>query len=44
MIKRVAGGWKVVSESGKNLSRVLKSLAAAKHRLKQVEWFKNKGK
>jgi hypothetical protein len=44
MIKRVAGGYKVVSESGKNLSRVLKSLGAAKKRLAQVEYFKHKGK
>jgi hypothetical protein len=44
MIKRVAGGWKVKSESGKNLSRVLKSLKAARHRLRQVEYFKHRGK
>ncbi len=44
MIKKVAGGYKVVSESGKNLSRVLSSLAAAKKRLAQVEWFKHRGK
>lgn len=45
MIKPVAGGFQVKSENGKNLSRVLKTLSEAKHRLKQVEWFKHhKGK
>ena len=44
MIKRVPGGYKVVSESGKNLSRVLKSLSEAKKRLKSVEYWKHKGK
>jgi hypothetical protein len=44
MIEKTRGGWKVKSESGKNLSRVLTSLAAAKKRLAQVEYFKHKGK
>jgi hypothetical protein len=44
MIRKTSGGWKVVSHSGKNLSGVLKSLAAAKKRLAQVEYFKHKGK
>ena len=44
VIKKVAGGYKVVSESGKNLSRVLSSLAAAKKRLAQIHYFKTKGK
>lgn len=43
MIKKVSGGYKVVSESGKALSGTL-SLAAAKKRLAQVEYFKRKGK
>lgn len=44
VIKKTPGGWKVVSESGKNLSGVLKSLAEAEKRLAQVEYFKHKGK
>lgn len=44
MIKKVPGGYKVTSESGKNLSKVLKTHAAAVKRLAQVEWFKHKGK
>jgi len=41
MIRRVDGGWKVLSESGKPLSKVLKSHKAAVDRLKQVEMFKH---
>lgn len=44
MIRKTSGGWKVVSHSGKNLSGVLTSLAEAKKRLAQVEYFKNKEK
>lgn len=44
VIKETPGGWKVVSESGKNLSGVLKTLAEAKKRLAQVEYFKHRGK
>jgi hypothetical protein len=44
MIKKVAGGYKVVSENGKNLSKVLKSNAEAARRLHQIEYFKRKGK
>lgn len=44
MIKKVAGGYKVVSEDGKSLSRVLSSLAEAKKRLAEIEYFKAKGK
>jgi hypothetical protein len=43
MIRRVDGGWKVLSESGKPLSKILKSHAAAVKRLRQVEHFKSKG-
>jgi len=43
MIKRVDGGWKVFSEKGKPLSKVLESYSAAVKRLKQVEYYKNKG-
>ncbi len=45
MIVKVAGGYKVVSEKGKNLSKVLPTREAAKKRLAQVEAFKHmKGK
>jgi hypothetical protein len=41
MIKKVKGGYKVVSEkTGKNLGGHYKSKAAAKKRLQQVEFFK----
>jgi hypothetical protein len=43
MIKKVAGGYKVLSEKGKNLGGPYKSKAAAQKRLKQVEYFKHKG-
>jgi len=42
MIRRVGGGWKVLSESGKPLSKVLKSHKAAVKRLQQVEYFKRR--
>lgn len=42
MIRKVKGGYKVFSESGKPLSKVLPTRAAAKKRLKQVEYFKHK--
>jgi hypothetical protein len=40
MIKRVKGGYRVVSSKGKNLGGPYKSLADAKKRLRQVEFFK----
>jgi len=44
MIKKVRGGYKVVSEkSGKNLGGPYKSKEEAKKRLAQVEFFKRKG-
>ena len=43
MIKRVSGGYKVLSEKGKSLGGPYKSKAAAEKRLKQVEYFKHKG-
>jgi hypothetical protein len=44
MIKKVSGGYKVVSEKGKNLGGPYKTKQAAEKRLKQVEYFKhNKG-
>ena len=42
MIKKVAGGYKVLSEKGKNLGGPYKSKAAAQKRLRQVEYFKHK--
>lgn len=45
MIRKVDGGYKVLSEKGRPLSRVLGSIAEAKKRLAQVEYFKaHKGK
>jgi hypothetical protein len=44
MIKKVRGGYKVLSENGKkNLGGPYKSKAAAEKRLKQVEHFKHRG-
>jgi hypothetical protein len=43
MIKKVAGGYKVLSEKGKNLGGPYKSKAAAQKRLRQVEYFKHRG-
>ena len=42
MIKKVKGGDRVVSESGKNLGGPYKSKKAARKRLQQVEYFKHK--
>jgi hypothetical protein len=45
MIKKVSGGYKVLSEKGKNLGGPYKTKAEAEKRLKQVEYFKHsKGK
>jgi hypothetical protein len=41
MIKKVKEGYKVLSEKGKNLGGPYKTKAAAKERLKQVEYFKH---
>ena len=44
MIKKVEGGYKVLSEKGKNLGGPYKTKQQAEKRLKQVEYFKhNKG-
>jgi hypothetical protein len=43
MIRKVPGGYKVYSEKGRPLSKVLKSMKAAKKRLAQIEYFKHKG-
>ena len=44
MIVPVKGGYKVVSESGKNLGGPYKSREQAEKRLQQVEYFRQKGK
>lgn len=44
MIRNTPKGWKVVSEDGKkNLGGPYPTLAEAKKRLGQVEFFKHKG-
>jgi hypothetical protein len=44
MIRKVGGGYKVLSEKGKNLGGPYKSKKEAEKRLRQVEYFKhNKG-
>ena len=43
MIKKVRGGYQVVSHRGKPLSKILSKPAAVK-RLQQVEYYKSKGK
>ncbi|MDO8628713.1 MAG: hypothetical protein Q7R56_03090 [Nanoarchaeota archaeon] len=40
MIKKIKGGYRVVAESGRNMGSY-KSLAAAKKRLRQIEYFKH---
>ena len=40
MIKKVKGGYKVMSEGGKNLGGPYKSKTQAQRRLRQVEFFK----
>jgi hypothetical protein len=42
MIRKTKSGYKVLSESGKNLGGPYKSKAAAQKRLRQVEFFKHK--
>ncbi len=43
MIKKVEGGYKVISEkTGKNLGGPYKTKEQAKSRLRQVEFFKRK--
>jgi len=41
MIKKIKGGYRVVSESGRNMG-TYKTLAGAKKRLGQIEYFKHK--
>jgi hypothetical protein len=42
MIKKVSGGYRVVSEKGKNLGGPYKTKKEAAKRLKQVEFFKHR--
>jgi len=42
MIRKVKGGYQVVSEKGKSLGGPYKTEAAAKKRLQQVENYKHK--
>lgn len=42
MIKKTKGGYKVVSKSGKNLSKPNLSKKQAVKRLRQVEYYKHK--
>jgi hypothetical protein len=42
MIKKVKGGYRVLSEKGKNLGGPYKTLEEAKKRLRQVEFFKHR--
>ncbi len=44
MIKKTPQGYKVTSESGKNLSKPNLTEKQAKTRLAMVEYFKRKGK
>lgn len=40
MVVKEGGGYRVKSESGKNLSKILPSLEVAQKRLREVEHFK----
>ena len=42
MIKKAGGGYKVLSEKGKNLGGPYKTKKEAEKRLQQVEYFKHK--
>ena len=42
MIKKVRGGYQVVSSKGKNLGGPYKTLEAAKKSLREVEFFKHR--
>lgn len=44
MIRKSGSGYKVVSHNGKALSKTLPTMALAKKRLRQIEYFKHKGK
>ncbi|HVB33452.1 MAG TPA: hypothetical protein VNJ52_03620 [Patescibacteria group bacterium] len=42
MIKKVKGGYRVFSSKGRNMGGPYKTLAEAKKRLRQVEFFKHR--
>ena len=42
MVRKVSGGWKVYSESGKPLSKTYPTKQGAQKRLQQIEYFKSK--
>ena len=42
MVKKVSGGYKVYSESGKPLSKTYTTKGQAQKRLNQIEYFKKK--
>ena len=42
VIKKVQGGYKVLSEKGKNLGGPYKTRKEAEKRLREVEFFKHK--
>jgi hypothetical protein len=42
MIKKVKGGYSVLSEKGRNMGGPYKTRAEAAKRLRQVEFFKHK--
>ncbi len=44
MIRKTPSGYQVKSEKGKNLSKPNLSKAQAEKRLREVEYFKHKGK
>ncbi|MBI2920691.1 MAG: hypothetical protein HYY18_06355 [Planctomycetes bacterium] len=44
MIRKVKGGYEVVSHKGRNLGGPYRTLAEAKKRLRQVEFFKHRRK
>jgi hypothetical protein len=44
VIRKVKGGWKVLSEKGKSLGGPYESKGQAEKRLSQVEYFKHRGK
>ena len=44
VIRKVQGGYKVLSSKGKNLGGPYKTKAEAQKRLRQVEFFKHRGK
>jgi hypothetical protein len=44
MIKKTKSGYEVKSESGKNLSKKNLTKEQAEKRLREIEYFKHKGK